>query len=429
MQKGYYAASFCRILMARDFFTMDDFDLAGHTVLLRVDINSPVDPATGQLLNDARIREHLTTIRELRHSKVALLAHQSRPGKDDFTTLEVHAERIGALLGRPVRYVSSLFGRPAIEAIEAMRPGDVVALEKTRFYSEEEALADAKLEKMAKTHIVQRLAPHADYFGLAAFGAAHRAQPSLVGFCEVLPSLAGRVMERELTMLGRAVQDPARPKIALLGGVKADDSIAVARHMLEQDLVDTVLTSGGVANLLLDAAGFDPGAATTDFMRREVSDYDAHRAMCKELLEEFRQRVLLPSDVVLNDRGEREAIPVSMLPAKLPIYDIGLDTIARYVEQIRRAKTIFFNGPAGVFELEPFSVGTRELLAAIAEADGFSIVGGGHTVAAVEQFGLQDRIDHVSTVGGALINFLAGKELPLVTALKRSYKKFGKTAK
>src|SRR5438552_4020896 len=163
--------------MARDFFTMDDFDLSGRTVLLRVDINSPVDPATGQLLNDARIRE-------LRHSKTVVLAHQSRPGKDDFTTLEAHAERIGALLGRPVRYVSSLFGRPAIEAIEAMHPGDVVVLENTRFYAEEEALADAKLEKMAMTHIVRRLAPLASYFILDAFAAAHRAQPSLVGFCE-----------------------------------------------------------------------------------------------------------------------------------------------------------------------------------------------------------------------------------------------------
>src|SRR5437899_203498 len=372
MQKGYYVATFCLILMARDFFTMDDFDLSGRTVLLRVDINSPVDPATGQLLNDARIREHLTTIRELRLSKVVLLAHQSRPGKDDFTTLEAHAERIAALLGRPVRYVSSLFGRPAIEAIGAMAVGAVVVLENTRFYAEEEALADTKLEKMAKTHIVQRLAPHAEYFILDAFAAAHRAQPSLVGFCDVLPPLAGRVMERELTMLSRAVQDPARPKIALLGGVKADDSIAVARHMLEQDLVDTVLTSGGVANLFLDAAGFDPGTPTTDFMRREISDYDAHRAMCKELLEKFRRRILLPSDVILNDRGEREGIPVSMLPAKLPVYDIGLDTIARYVEQIRRAKTIFFNVPAGVFELEPFSVGTRELVTEIAEAAAFS---------------------------------------------------------
>src|SRR6266566_5086518 len=197
MQKGYYAASFCRILMARDFFTMDDFDLAGHTVLLRVDINSPVDPATGQLLNDARIREHLTTIRDLRHSKVVVMAHQSRPGKDDFTTLEAHAE----------------------------------------------------------------------YFILDAFAAAHRAQPSLVGFCDVLPSLAGRVMERELTMLTQAVQDPERPKVAHLGGVKADDSIAVARHMLEKNVVDTVLTSGGVANIFLDASGVDPGDPTTEFMR------------------------------------------------------------------------------------------------------------------------------------------------------------------
>src|SRR5438046_6520316 len=195
--------------MARDFFTMDDFGLAGRSVRLRVAIHPPVDPATGQLLNDARIREHMTTIRELRHSKTVMLAHQSRPGRDDFTTLEAHAERIGALLGRPVRYVSSLFGRPAIEAVEAMHPGDVVVLENKRYYAEEEDPADATIDKIAKTHIVRRLAPLAEYFILDAFAAAHRAQPSLVGFCEVLPSLARRVMERELTMLTQAVQDPA----------------------------------------------------------------------------------------------------------------------------------------------------------------------------------------------------------------------------
>jgi phosphoglycerate kinase len=405
---------------------MDDFELAGRTVLLRVDINSPVDPATGELLNDARIREHLTTIRELKHSKVVLLAHQSRPGKDDFTTLEAHAERIAALLGHPVRYVPSLFGKPAIDAIEAATVGDVVVLENTRFYAEEEALADAKLEKMVNTHIVRRLAPHADYFVLDAFAAAHRAQPSLVGFCDVLPSLAGRVMERELTMLTRAVQDPERPKVIHLGGVKADDSIAVARHLLEKNIVDTVLTSGGVANIFLDATGIDPGEPTTDFLRRDLADYDALRSESKELMRKFSRRILLPSDVVANEHGERRPMPVDSLPAKFPIYDIGLDTIAHYVDVIDRAKTIFFNGPAGVFELEPFSVGTRELLTAVAEADGLSIVGGGHTVAAVERFGLQDKIDHVSTGGGALINLLAGKELPLVTALRHSYKKFSK---
>jgi len=234
-------------------------------------------------------------------------------------------------------------------------------------------------------------------------------------------------MERELNMLTRAMQETGRPKIAHLGGVKADDSVAVARHMLERDIVDTVLTSGGVANLFLDAAGIDPGDPTTEFMRREVEDYDALRAQAKELLRTFPKRILLPTDVVLNDNGERKPVPVTSLPSKLLVYDIGLDTIARYVDTIRRAKTIFFNGPAGVFELESFSVGTRELLIAVAESDGFSVVGGGHTVAAVEQFGLQDRIDHVSTGGGALINFLAGRELPLVTALRHSHKKFAKS--
>jgi phosphoglycerate kinase len=208
-------------------------------------------------------------------------------------------------------------------------------------------------------------------------------------------------------MVGRALQDPARPKIASLGGVKADDSIAVAKHMLEKDIVDRVLTSGGVATLFLAAAGIDPGERTTEFMRKEVKEYDAFVKRCKELLARFEDQILLPTDVVLNDGGERKPVLVGALPAKLPVHDIGLDTIARYVEEIRRAKTIFFNG--------------------LADADGFSVVGGGHTVAAVEQFGLKDLIDHVSTGGGALINFLAGKELPLVTALRHSYKKFSKT--
>src|SRR5256712_3097184 len=236
-------------------------------------------------------------------------------------------------------------------------------------------------------------------------------------------------MERELTMLSRAIQEPERPKIALLGGVKADDSIAVARHMLENDVVDSVLTSGGVANLFLDAAGIDPGKPTTDFMRREVEDYEAHRAMCKELLARFPRRILRPMDVVLNDDGVRKPVPVSDLPAKWQVYDIGLDTIAHYVDEIRRAKTIFVNGPAGGFELQPFSVGTPALLTAGAEAGGFSVVAGGHTVAPVGQFGLAGPIDHLSTGRGALINFLAGGERPLVTPLKHSYKKFAKTKK
>lgn len=410
--------------MPREFFTLDDFDLAGRTVLLRVDINSPLDPITGRLLNDARLREHLVTIRELRGSKVALLAHQSRPGKDDYTTLEAHADRLASLLGRPVQYVDSLFGREAVRTIQSLKAGAVAVLENTRFYAEEEALADAKPEAMAKTHLVRRLAPLADYFVLDAFAAAHRAQPSLVGFCEVLPALAGRVMEKELTMLRRALESQDRPKIAIFGGVKADDSIAITKHMLERNLVDKVLTTGGVAIVFLHGKGIDPGGPTTAFMRKEVGDYDGYVAKCKALLAAYPGRILLPSDVILNDGGRRKAAPVTSLPAALPVHDIGLDTIARYIDEIDRAKTVILNGPAGVFELEEFSIGTREIFRAVAESEGFTVVGGGHTVAAIEQYDLQSKIDHVSTGGGALLNFLAGKELPLVSALRRSYTKF-----
>src|SRR3989449_10931803 len=206
--------------MGRDFFTLDDFPLAGSTVLLRVDINSPIDPATGRILNAARFREHLATVRDLRDTRLAILAPQSRPGKDDFTTLEEHAERMTALLGQPVRYVDSLFGKHAVDAIRAMKPGDIVMLENTRFFAEEEALADAKFEKMAKAMMVRTLAPLAQYVVLDAFAAAHRAQPSLCGFAEVLPALAGRVMEREGTMVTRAMESQERPKLAIFGGIK-----------------------------------------------------------------------------------------------------------------------------------------------------------------------------------------------------------------
>ena len=241
---------------------------------------------------------------------------------------------------------------------------------------------------------------------------------------DALPALAGRVMEKELTMLGRAVQSQDRPKIAIFGGVKADDSIAVSKHMLEKGIVDKVLTTGGVANMFLQAGGFDPGTPTTDFMKKEVEEYETYVAQCKELLTTFRDRILMPMDVVVNDGGKRKPLSVQDLPSNLPVQDIGLDTIARYIEEIEAAKTIFFNGPAGVFEKEEFSIGTRELLSALAESDAFTVAGGGHTVAAIEQCGLQCELDHVSTGGGALINFLAGKELPLVAALERSYKKF-----
>src|SRR3990172_2263244 len=414
--------------MAAGYYTLDDFDVAGKTVLVRVDINSPIDPGSGRILNDARIREHLVTVRDLRGAKVVLLAHQSRPGKDDYTTLEPHAERLSYLLGRKVRYGDSLFGASALEAVRGMAAGDVVLLENARFFAEEEALADAKPEKMARTHLVQRLSPLAEYFCIDAFAAAHRAQPTLVGFAEVLPTMAGRVMQRELEMLDRAIHASERPKIAVFGGIKIDDSIGVTRPMLAANVVDRVLAIGGVGTAFLQAQGHDPGKPTTEFMHREIEDYGGLVDQCKLLLAKYPDRIGVPTDVVVNDGGKRHGLNVKELPSTHQVADVGLDTIVRFSEEIAKAKTVFLNGPAGIFEIEEFSTGTRELFHAVANSSAFSVVGGGHTVAAVEQYGLQDKIGHVSTGGGALINYLAGRPLPVVEALYRSRKKFPKSA-
>lgn len=408
-----------------EFLTLDDVDLAGKTVLVRVDINSPLDPKTGRILSDARIREHLATLRDLREAKVAVLAHQGRAGKDDCVPLESHAERMGALLGRPVRYVDSLIGKTAQDAIKGLAAGEVIVLENTRFYAEEDAFADKPVEKMAKGHLVRRLAPLADYFVLDAFAAAHRAQPSIVGFCEALPTLAGRVVERELAMLHRAMTSEDRPKIAIFGGIKADDSLAVTSHMLEKGIVDRVLTTGGVALLFLDAMGKDIGKPTRAVLEKEIEDYGDQVESARAAVAKLGSRIEVPRDLALNADGKRIEIPVRELPAAHPIADIGLDTIGHFATVIAQAKTIFMNGPAGVFELEPFAVGTRELFTAVAESEAFTVIGGGHTVAVAEALGIEKGFDHVSTGGGALINYLAGRPLPLVDALRRSKAKFG----
>jgi phosphoglycerate kinase len=399
---------------------MDDLGVAGKTVLVRLDINSPIDPISGRILNDSRLRQHVATLRELRNSKVAILAHHGRPGKDDFTTMETHAERLSYYLGRDVRYVDSLFGKPALEAIRSLRQGDFVLLENTRFYSEEIVLKDRDPSHMASSHMVSVLAPLADFFINDAFAAAHRAQPSLVGFCEVLPSMAGRVLEREVRMLERALHSEARPKVAILGGIKVDDSVAVARHMLREGIVDRVLTSGAVANLFLWAQGKDIGKTNEEFLRREVPACEAIVSEAKKLLKAYGDRIGVPLDVVINFKGEGRTISVEELPADYPIHDVGVDTIVSYLDEISKAEVIILNGPAGVFEMEEFSVGTRELFLGVARSNAFKVVGGGHTVTAVEQLGISQQIDHISTGGGSLINYLSGRPLPVIEALRKS---------
>jgi phosphoglycerate kinase len=401
--------------MALDFCTIDDFDLDNKTVLVRVDINSPVDPATGLILDDTRIRLHAGTIGELSNkgAKTVVLAHQSRPGKKDFTTLKLHAESLAKILNHKVKYVDDIFGSNARTAISNMKRGDILLLENVRFYSEEILKRDPKLQ--SETHMVQKLSPLADYFINDAFAAAHRSQPSLVGFAYMLPSAAGRVMERELKALYNALNNVKKPCIYILGGVKVDDSIMVMENVLENGSADYILTTGLVANIFLWGSGVNIGSYNKDFI--EKKGYCKFVKKSKKLLKHYKEKIIIPKDVAVCIGDKRVEFSVDKIPNQ-PIYDIGTDTITEYAGYIRKAETLFANGPAGVFEKEEFNIGTDDILNAIASSHAFSIIGGGHLAAAANQMGLSSGISHISSGGGASINLLAGEDLPVVKVLR-----------
>ena len=402
--------------MAPDFNTIDDLEVEGKTVLVRVDINSPVDPLTGLLLDDTRIRLHAETIAELANkgAKTVIIAHQSRPGKKDFTTLEQHAEALSNLLDRPVSYVDDIFGSNAREAISGMRSGDILLLENVRFYSEE--ILQREAPQQAETHMVKLLSPLADYFINDAFAAAHRSQPSLVGFAVNLPSAAGRVMERELNALYSAVSNVERPCVYVLGGVKVDDSIMVMENALEAGSADYILTTGLVANIFLWGGGLNIRKHNQNFIKDR--DYCVYVKKAQELCKKFKDQILVPTDLAVCKDDKRLEYPVDQLP-NLPIFDLGTETTTEYARVIRNARTIFANGPAGVFEKEGFNQGTEDILNAISSSPGFSIIGGGHLAAAANKMGL-GGISHISSGGGASISLIAGERLPAVEVLKKA---------
>jgi len=409
-----------------DLFKLDDFDLDGSTVLLRIDINSPIDPASGRILDDHRMRSHLETIRELNNCKLILIAHQSRPGKSDYTNLEPHAKRLSKLLRRDVYYIDGLFDSHVKDRIKNLKDGDILLLENARFFAEETYLKGVDdLKRHENTHIVRNLAPLIDYFVHDAFAAAHRAQPTLVGFTNLVPCIAGRVMESELENMGKAFKEDLTPKVALLGGMKVEDSIEVAEHMLENDNMDMILTAGVTANIFMMASGYDLGVGNRKFLENEIPGYQEQVKKAKGLLDRFENKIKIPKDVVLNVNGERKGVRLDDLrPNKYPIYDIGLDTIMDYNKIINRAQLVVLNGPAGAFEMEEFSLGTTELFKTIAHSPGYSIIGGGHSTAVLDSLDIEEEIDHVSTGGGSCINFLAGKDMVGIETLRKSYKKF-----
>ena len=404
--------------MTRDYLTIDDIDTKGKTVLCRLDLNSPMDP-NGIILDDSRFRSHHITLKELENSKVVILSHQSRPGKSDFTTMEPHARLLSKLMKRNINYIDDIFGSHAIDTIKKMIKGDIILLENTRFYSEESIERAPKDHK--KTHMVRRLAAVCDIFLNDAFSVSHRSHLSVTGFTESLPSIAGRIMEKEIDSLNKGLSCSERPCVYVLGGTKVDDSIKVTKNVLERGCADRVLVTGVVANVFLAASGVNIGDANISFIDKQ--GYLPQIDIAKSLLKRFPENIGLPVDVALNKNDERIEEKISNLRPELPIHDIGIETMVKFSQEISDAKTVVMNGPAGVFENEPFALGTRELIKAGSKS-GFSVIGGGHIAAAAEQMGISDKFSHVSTGGGACIDFLAGEKLPGIEALKDAARKY-----
>ena len=401
------------------FLTMDDFDFRGKTTLVRVDFNSPIDPQSKRVLDDTRIRAHAdTTIRELceKGAKVVVLAHQGRPGDPDFTPLKQHAEILGKALGKSVKYVDDVFGEKAQKAIKELKNGEILVLENVRTFSDEQKKGTP--EEHAKSEFVENLAPLADVFVNDAFAAAHRAHISMVGFTAVLPSVAGRIMERELKALGKVLHAPEKPCIYILGGAKADDSLKISRYVLKNKIADRVLTGGVVGHLFLAAKGVNLGKPNMDFLeKRELMGLVPG---ISELMNEYPKMIDVPVDLAVDVERKRKEVKVKELPTNYMICDIGADTVKNYGDVIREAKSVVISGPMGVFENKEFEFGTREVFETIAASNAFSLVGGGHTVAAVEELGLAKKMGYVSTAGGALIEFLMGEQLPGVAALEKA---------
>lgn len=404
----------------KDHLTMSDVVLDDKRVLVRVDFNSPVD-ANGNILDDRRIKSHLHTLRALEHSKVVLMSHQGRPGSEDYTTLEAHAKLATELLGREVTYEDDIFSSCARNAIKSLAQGEILLLENTRFYAEENM--NRIPEKQAKSQMVKKLYPIFDLFINDAFSVSHRSQISVVGFTEVLPSVAGILMDKEITALDKGLKCNEHPAIFVLGGAKASNSVKVISDVLKRGGADKILTTGVVATLFMTAMGIKVGEVNRKFI--ENQKYTDQISIASKLLKEYSGKIIVPEDVALNNDGEREEVSVEKIKGDLPIADIGSKTIKDYSKSLKEAKLCVFHGPAGIFEHEKFGLGTEELLKAATQAR-YSIAGGGHTLEAIDQLGLESKFSHLSMGGGASITYLSGEPLPGIEALKNYASRFRK---
>jgi phosphoglycerate kinase len=408
--------------------TLDDLDVQGRVVLLRVDINSPIDRTTGKINDDNRLNMSLPTIADLADAgaRVVIIAHQGDTlDYHNLVSMDEHAEILSEKLGREVDFIDDVAGPAARAAIQALGDGEILLLDNIRFLTEEVSTFESAVKltptEMTNTYLVRNLAPLVDVYVNDAFAAAHRNAPSMVAFQELLPTAGGRLLIDEVTALSGLASDPKRPCVFLLGGLKISDAFSMMEKVLADGTADRILTTGITANVMLIARGTDLGAPTTAFINDRSLDAFIPRAA--ELLEVYGDRIEVPTDLAFNEDGERREVAVADLPTDHLLIDVGSETVAAYEAVIADAATLFVNGPAGVYESAAGEYGTRSLWEAVAASNGYSVIGGGDTVASARRFVDPGDIGFISTGGGALIRFLSGQPLPLIDAMENAAKR------
>ena len=395
--------------------TLEDFDTKGKTVFLRVDMNSPIDPKTMEILETSRIRESTVSLKDLEEAKVVIASHQGRVGNKDYTGMESHAKVLEKILNRKIKYVEDVIGSEAQREIKNMKNGDILLLDNLRLCAEENyefAPADA-----AKTIMVSRLSKLFDLCVLDSFPSSHRSHPSIVGFSYVLPACAGRLVEREVRKLDEIMTVAKGPHVVVLGGSKVMDRLEAIKTLIQSGRADQVLLTGVIANVFMRAQGRIK--SPLDIKREEEVVAKAH-----SLIGEHPDVFSTPVDIAIDKNGTRVEMDVRDLGKEDQILVLGPKTVEHYTKSIHSAGTVFISGPAGFFENENFKFGTESLLRSVADSFATTIVSGGHLTAALKRYGLAEKINHISTAGGALVLYLAGVKLPMIQSLEEAAKRY-----
>jgi phosphoglycerate kinase len=402
--------------MKIDYTSYKDVDLKGKKVLIRVDINSNIDVEKMEIRDSPRIRALVPELEQMKDSAIIIMAHQSRPGEKDFTDLDIHAKEIEKELGRPVKFVKDIFGEQAVKAIKELKPGEILVLNNIRKWDGEMAkyksFADAENTEMVKT-----LYPLVDYVIVDAFGAAHRAHVSIVGWPKML---AGPITAKELYALKKIMDEPEKPMAMLIGGAKAIDKFKAMDYNFENDKLDYALCAGLTAILIFEALGKSMGEVNHKIIAKDLEE---NKDLIVNTYNKFKEKIILPEDLIIDDNNKRKVIGIDEAGTyNTTTGDIGPKTEEKFREIIMKCKTIVANGPPGIFEKEVFRKATNDLVNAMVDAtkknNALTIIGGGEMGAAASMAGKADDVSFISTAGGAMLEILSGKDLPMIKALR-----------